>query len=413
MLQSAKIQTRQSAIREKMAAFAAAEQLTDEQRTEMRALESEYSDNEGKYRAALIAEDEERSQAGKELETRSGNEWADLVGGFELRQVAMHYDEGAALSGKTAEVVQELRSQGGYRGTPVPYEVLETRANETIATNLPDPVRIAPIVDQLFPQSVAAQMGTRFINIASGSESYPVVTDGAVVGWAGSETGSVGTTTAFKASGNSLAPDHTMGVQMKITRKSLKQTAGIEAAIRRDMSNAIQTELDKAIFLGTGTSGQPNGVIEKASTYGINEFTTSKSAKWAEFKAQIVEFIKNNTANGPGDVNVMIRPEIWAYMDGEVFDPGSGITEWDRLVTRVAKAVQTTSALAAPVTNETKVLFTTGQPIFCGLWGAVDMIRDPYSDAASGGLRLTGLVTTDVTILRAAQLRVATKFKDV
>jgi hypothetical protein len=41
-------------------------------------------------------------------------------------------------------------------------------------------------------------------------------------------------------------------------------------------------------------------------------------------------------------------------------------------------------------------------------WGGVDLIRDPYSDAASGGVRLTGLVTADVSISRAAQLEVLT-----
>ncbi len=45
---------------------------------------------------------------------------------------------------------------------------------------------------------------------------------------------------------------------------------------------------------------------------------------------------------------------------------------------------------------------------FVGLWGAVDLIRDPYSDAQSGGLRLTALSTMDTTISRAVQSRVLT-----
>ena len=47
-------------------------------------------------------------------------------------------------------------------------------------------------------------------------------------------------------------------------------------------------------------------------------------------------------------------------------------------------------------------------PVFVGLWGAVDLIRDPYSDAQSGGLRLTAITTADVTVARASQLRVLT-----
>ena len=47
-------------------------------------------------------------------------------------------------------------------------------------------------------------------------------------------------------------------------------------------------------------------------------------------------------------------------------------------------------------------------PIFIGTWGGVDLIRDVYSDAASGGLRLTGLVTADVTVSRDGQVQTLT-----
>jgi len=36
------------------------------------------------------------------------------------------------------------------------------------------------------------------------------------------------------------------------------------------------------------------------------------------------------------------------------------------------------------------------------------MIRDPYSDAQSGGLRITALATMDVTVARPAQLQLLT-----
>jgi hypothetical protein len=39
------------------------------------------------------------------------------------------------------------------------------------------------------------------------------------------------------------------------------------------------------------------------------------------------------------------------------------------------------------------------------------LIRDPYSDAQSGGLRVTALATMDVTISRSAQLEVLTNIK--
>lgn len=411
MLQSAKIQSRQSEIRETIAVLSAKNDATADEIRQMDDLSNEYRSNETRYRAALVAEDTERRDAGKDLETRQDKQWSDLVSGFEMRQVMLYLDEGKALDGRTAEVVQEMRSSGGYRGVPVPLEALEVRAGETIASGIPDPVSTQPIIERLFPASVAGAMGGRLVNIPAGSVEYPITTAGATAAWAASETGTVGNTSAYATAQRDLAPDQTMGVQMKITRKSMKQTGGIEAAIRRDMQAAIQTELDRAVFLGTGATGQPSGIIAGASGYGIDEVTTDSVATWAKFRTEIVEFIKDNTANGPGDVRVLIRPEVWDYMDGKLFDSGSGITEWDRFVARVKAAVMTTNALAAPVSDKSKALLTTsvgGDPFFIGIWGGVDLIRDPYTDAQSGGLRLTGLVTMDVTAGRASQLRVLT-----
>ena len=71
-------------------------------------------------------------------------------------------------------------------------------------------------------------------------------------------------------------------------------------------------------------------------------------------------------------------------------------------------------ALAAPAGTplSTTALLTTrtsGQaPIYVGMWGAIDLIRDPYSDAKSGGLRITALTTMDVTVSRAEQIEVLT-----
>src|SRR3546814_12923062 len=90
----------------------------------METLDAEYRQNEVRYRAALIAEDTERRDAGEELETRGDREYADLLRRFEVRPVALHYDEGRQLDGAAAEIVQERRIKGGYRGIPVPLASL-------------------------------------------------------------------------------------------------------------------------------------------------------------------------------------------------------------------------------------------------------------------------------------------------
>jgi len=421
MLNSVKVAKRQSEIRQALADLAGAETLTDETRAKIDSLDKEYADNERRYRASLISEDTERREAGKELETREGRQWADLVAGFELRQVALALDEGRSLDGRTAEVVAELRGRGGYRGVPVPWAALEAR--NTVSTGTPDPINTRPIIDRLFPASVAAQIGAQMISIDSGATEWPVTTSSVSAGWAATEGGTVAGPTPFTTADRALKPDHTLGVQMRITRKALKQSGdALEQAIRRDMAGAMAQEMDKAITLGTGDDGQPLGVITGAATYGITATAVNATATWAAFRAAVVAFMTANAAAGPGAVRALIRPELWAALDAgyvTVGDPDAGLagpamTEWSRLTGNIpaGNMVMTANALAAPAGDPLAVsaLLTTAPggvaPIFVGTWGAVDLIRDPYTDAQAGGLRITALATMDITVARPVQLRV-------
>jgi HK97 family phage major capsid protein len=416
MLTSKKLELRRSEIRQNLAELANIETPSADETRKMGELDMEYRAKEAQYRAALISEDEERKEAGAELETRSDKEFAEMMGNFELRQVALALDEGAALSGQTAEIVQELRAQGGYRGIPIPYQALEQRAGETIAGDNSDPMQTRPIIERLFPGSAAARMGAQSISIPHGSVEWPVTTDGATVGWQPSETGNVGGTSAYKTADKALSPDNTLGVQMKITRKALKQSgAALEAAVRRDMNSAIGAEMDRVVFLGSGASGQPLGVMTTPATYGITSTAVTAEAEWSAFRAAVVRFMAGNAAGSPDAVKLLIRPEVWAHMDDRLIS-GTDVSEWDRMVRNIpaSNIVMTTNGLAAPTgaMKPTNALLTTNAggvaPMFVGMWGAVDLIRDPFSDAQSGGLRVTALATMDVTVARGSQLEMLT-----
>jgi HK97 family phage major capsid protein len=414
MLDSLKITRRQSEIRQELAGLVGKDAPTTDETRSMETLDAEYRTNETRFRAALVSEDEQRTEAKGELETRSEKEWNEIMSGFEMRQVALSLDEGRALSGQTAEIVTELRSQGGYRGIPVPYAALETRAGETVASGTPDPIVTRPLIERLFPASVAAQMGVQMINIGTGGQETPVTTSAISAGWQATELANVPGPSAYTTLDRPLKPDHTLGIQMRISRKTLLQSgAALEQAIRRDMAGAMQQEMDRAIFNGSGTSGEPTGVFTGATAWGIAETDLSAAATWAAFRSEVVAFMTANAATGPGAARLLIRPEVFDTMDG-AFISGTAVTEWERLTKYISTVVMSHNALPAPTGTplESKALLTTSEggvaPVFVGLWGAVDLVRDIYSDAQSGGLRLTALSTMDTTISRAVQTRVLT-----
>jgi HK97 family phage major capsid protein len=413
MLESVKISRRQSEIRQALAVLVGKSTPTEDETRSMETMDAEYRSNETRYRASLIAEDTERRDAKGDLETRSDKDYAALIDKFELRQVALHLDTGEKIDGATAEVISELRSQGSYRGLPVPYAALEKRAGETVASGTPSPISTAPIIDRIFADSAAVQMGATMINIPQGQNDYPITNSSVTAAWQTSETGAVGGPTAYSTAERSLAPNHTLGIQMKITRKALKQTGdGLEQAVRRDMNGCMAVALDHAVFLGAGSNGEPAGIL--VGSYGITSTAVGAAASWAVFRAAVRRFIIANAANGPSAVKLLIRPEVWDAMDGTLIT-STAVSEWDRLVKNIGEGnvVMSTNALADPDSPPTtKALLTVTKngvaPIFVGTWGAIDLIRDVFSDAASGGLRLTALATMDVTASRAEQLQILT-----
>jgi hypothetical protein len=376
------------------------------------------------YSASLIAEDTERRDAGAELETRAGGEWAELVGKFELRQVALALDEGKALSGATKEVADELRSTGGYRGCPIPWQALEQRAGETIASGVPNPIRTAPIIDRIFAESVAARMGASFVNVDSGALEYPVTTSAVSAGWAASETGAVAGPTVYATTDRPLVPNHTLGIRMAVTRRALKQSGGgLEAAIRRDMAGAIGEAVDAAVFQGSGNDGEPTGILNLTVSPAIASTAVNAKASYAAFRAAVRRLMDANAAMGPSSARVLMLPLTWSILDDALLT-GTAETEWDRMERRfgAGNLVISKNALPAAAAEDgtdkgahTCLLSAvTGgvAPVFVAAWGAIDLIRDPFSDAASGGLRLTALTNIDVTVSRSQQLQILTGVQD-
>ncbi len=414
MLDSVKIQKRQSEIRQELATLAGKESPDENEVRSMSDLDTEYTTNETRYRAALIAEDQERKEAGVEFEERSEKEFSDLISNFEVRQIAMALDEGSPLSGQTAEVVQEMRQQGGYQGIPIPFLALEQRAGETIASGTPDPISTRPLIERLFPNSVAAAMVGQLVSINSGETEWPVATQGATTGWATSETGDVGSPQEFQTIDRALAPDHNLGCQMVLTRKTMKQSGGaLEQAVRRDMNSSISTAIDKAVFLGAGSGGEPLGLIPGAATYGFTETAVNGTATYNALRAEATKFLIAN-AGGYSNVRLLFRTELLDQLDDQVIEVGSGLTDLDRLEKKLGAVITTANALEAPTGSpvESKAVMTTNvggvAPFFIGQWGGIDLIRDPYSKAASGQLKLTAIVTMDVTASRSAQVRILT-----
>jgi HK97 family phage major capsid protein len=375
MLRLIELKETREAKRAEAATLLKADSLDDNGRARFDALDSEIRALDGDILRHEKAAEYERRAAGKPVKGDGAErEFSDLVGKFELRQVVLNLDEGKALHGQTAEIVSELRNKGGYRGVPVPWGVLEMRSGETVASGVPNPVMTAPIIDRLFAASVASSMGAQFISIDSGEVDYPVCTSSVAAAWASTETGIVGSPSAYATTDRPLTPANTLGLQMKITRKAAKQAGdALEQAVRRDMLGAAMVATDKAVFLGAGSSGEPAGVL--VGSYGITSTAVDAPTTWTAFREAIMRFMIANAATGPGEAAVMIRPEVWSTLEGLATGDSGTLFDLDRMKSSVGSLAISSNTLNAPAGSPlaTKALLTTKAggvpPIYVGMWG--------------------------------------------
>lgn len=412
MLRSQTLNLRQSEIRSRLAEIQSSEELDDEQRGQMDELTTEYRRNESELRAALISEEAQRQADAPE--DSQARERRNLLDHFEIRQaIGVLTERTARLSGPTAELVEEMRGADGakYEGIPLPFEaLLESRA-DTVSSATPTPEMTAPVIDRIFSDSVAQRMGVRSVNIPFGDRVFPIASQGAVFNWVASEGADLAAAVAYETGDTTLSPDHTGGTRIDVTRVAMKQSGpNLEAAIRRDMRASIQQGLDQAVFLGSGASGQPTGIIINGSTPTT---AVDATADYAAFRAAAVQFMVDNIVGGFDGIRILTRPEILNIMDDAVLT-GTAETEWDRFLRRFSNPVLSSNAVAAPAGSPSAVsaLLTTTYagvpPAWLGLWGGVDLITDPYSGAPSGTLRLTALLTVDVALSRPIQTRLLT-----
>src|SRR3546814_2877240 len=107
------------------------------------------------------------------------------------------------------------------------------------------------------------------MSVDFGDGEYPVATSAVTAGWSATETGNVAGPTAFATTDRAMVPNQNLGIQMKLTRRALKQSgAGLAAAIRRDMASTIAAELDNAALNGAASSGAPEVLLTNC-TYNI------------------------------------------------------------------------------------------------------------------------------------------------
>ena len=315
-----------------------------------------------------VEEKEEKREINKENKNNINimNKQNSLV--KELRNAIENNQKSITVAAENRTVTVQGYGEGAGAVDGVHDEVIETE--------------IQGILEPLYANSVLANLGARFYTgLPHGDVQVPKMGKGSC-GWAGEIE-------AASASGNTfttvkLSPKR-LTAYVDISKQLLAQdTIGVEAAIKRDIVNALNDKLEATIFGAVaGDETKPAGIF-----YGATETNIDTFAQLCAFEASLDDanvngqkkYLMGNTAKAT--FRSMIKG---TNNTGMVLENGQ---------------IDGTPMLNTSNVSTKKFVYGDFNYLAIGSWGDIEITIDQYTQAVNGCVRLVINAFFDAKVLR-------------
>ena len=243
------------------------------------------------------------------------------------------------------------------------------------------------------------KLGVRYINGLRGNVA--IVTGGADAAWVAEEGAA---TKAKPAYAKKVLSPKRLQVLQGITYDLLHQsTKDVDRLIMEDMVKAHAAALDAAIFAGSGSSGQPTGVLNTSGINAIyaNDSTHAAAISYAKLVQMETEVGADNgliddTLAYVSSAKFMGKAKTIPQVEGYPFyllNDGK-INGYPFYMTNAIPSNVTFSG----TTNCTAALFGAWSEVLVGGWGGLQFIIDPYTAKANGVLEISAMAYHDVLV---------------
>lgn len=283
-----------------------------------------------------------------------------------------------------------------------------------VATNL----LAGSFIEVLRNKTRVAQLGARFLTGLVGNVDIPRQITQTATYWV--SEGSDVTEAEATFDKLSLSPK-TLGARSQYTRQMLLQsTPDIEMLVRNDLAAVLALAIDKAAVSGTGSSGQPTGIL---ATSGIGSVVggTNGAAITIDHLIDMESAVK--VANAPEDalaylVNAKtvgalkkLKSTTGQYLwtdnvtgrrDGT---PGS-VNGYNVAVSNQMSSTGTKGTASGVCST---LVFGDWSELIIGEWGTLEILPNPYgSGFNSGSVDIRALQTIDIGVRHAASFAAMT-----
>jgi len=316
--------------------------------------------------------------------------------------------EGQSVSGFEAEVSQDIERNipANYKrngGIFVPLQVrgaiseaLYNTSGKGASTVFTQP---GEFIDMLRNASVAVGLGARVMSGLTGPVSFPTQTGGVSVSWVAENSGTDVTATNATLSSVGLTPKTLQGSTAFSRQLMAQSSLDVEAFIRGDLAAAHALAWDVAVMHGTGSNNQPTGIYAAGS---VNAVAMGGVPTFGKLIDMVTEVLKDNALAGslafattPGMAGKLAQTVVAASTDTRMIWDGK--LDMGTLAGYAARASNQVSATLGGG-SEHGLIFGNWSDVLVGMWGALELVVDPYSLKKQGMIEVTSFQLCDIAL---------------
>ena len=228
--------------------------------------------------------------------------------------------------------------------------------------------------------------------VGVGEAVYPVLTSELVVGTPAENAVQAETTGAFSA--DVLSPSR-LQASMFYSREDRARFAGMDAALRDNLSMGLGDALDKEIIAGTnglltGTNlADHDATTETLFEHYISQFAYSR--------------VDGRYASMTGDLRIVMGGDTYAHAGGTYRHANADDIALDRLMV-LTDGVRVSAHVPDAASNKQVAVIRLGMrmDMVAPIWEGITLVPDEVTKIANGQIVITAVMLHAVKILRAA-----------
>lgn len=274
----------------------------------------------------------------------------------------------------------------------------------TIATNL----LTSSFIDLLRNKMMVKALGATILGGLVGDIAIPKQTGGATAYWVAENNAPTESQQTF---GQVAMTPKTIGAFTDISRKLLMQSSmDVEAFVRSDLSQTLALGIDSAAISDSGATNHPTGILHINGIGSVAGGNDGLAPAWSHIVGLETEVATDNADVGSLAylTNAKVRGKLKqtfknaTYGEDPVWENGTGGSGTLNGY-RAEVSNQVPSNLTKGGSNGicSAIIFGNWADLIIGLWGALDILVDPYTGGAAGTVRVRVLQDCDIAVRHA------------